>query len=152
MRTVRRMALAIIMFYSLSLLHAQTGASAAEQQLFASVNRTRAAQGLPVLKWDEALATAARRHAGLMAQRAAAEHVFLGEPSLPSRVTRAGAHFVTLAENVVLGSGVPAIQAEFLRSPNHRANILDPDMDSCGVGVVERGGQFFATEDFSKAK
>jgi len=25
-------------------------------------------------------------------------------------------------------------------------------MDSIGVGVVERGGQLFAVEDFSKAK
>jgi uncharacterized protein YkwD len=39
-----------------------------------------------------------------------------------------------------------------LRSPNHRANILDSDMDSIGVGVADRGGQLFAVEDFSKAK
>jgi uncharacterized protein YkwD len=39
-----------------------------------------------------------------------------------------------------------------MKSPPHRANILDKDMDSIGVGVVERGGQLFAVEDFSQAR
>jgi len=90
---------------------------------------------------DDALAAAARRHGGLMAQRGAAEHGFAGEPSLASRVTQAGGHFVWLSENVVQGPAVETIQAEFLKSPNHRANMLDSDMDSIGVGVVERGGK-----------
>jgi hypothetical protein len=30
--------------------------------------------------------------------------------------------------------------------------MMDSDMDSIGVGIVERGGQLFAVEDFSKAK
>ena len=34
-----------------------------EQQLFQAINRERAAQGLPPLKWDDALANAARQHA-----------------------------------------------------------------------------------------
>jgi uncharacterized protein YkwD len=39
-----------------------------------------------------------------------------------------------------------------MESPLHRANILDTDMDSAGVGVAERNGQLYAVEDFSKAK
>ena len=131
---------------------AQSGASASELQLFASVNRARRAQGLPALRWNDALAAAARRHAGIMAQRGSAQHAFAGEPTLASRVTQAGARFVWLSENVIQGSGVAAVQAEFLNSPNHRANMLDADMDSIGIGIVERGGQLFAVEDFSKAK
>jgi uncharacterized protein YkwD len=64
----------------LSAAQAQTGGSA-EQELFASVNRARRAQGVPALKWNEALAVAARRHAALMAQHGAAEHGFPGEPA-----------------------------------------------------------------------
>ncbi len=37
-------------------------------------------------------------------------------------------------------------------SPAHRANVLDRDMDSIGIGVVERHGQFFAVEDLSQAR
>jgi hypothetical protein len=43
-------------------------------------------------------------------------------------------------------------EAEFLKSVRDRANMLDTDMDSIGVGVVERDGQLFAVENFSKAK
>ncbi|MGA7930994.1 MAG: CAP domain-containing protein [Candidatus Sulfotelmatobacter sp.] len=149
---IRLAALGMVAVSAILAAQAQTSASAAEQQLVAGVNRARRAQGLPGLRWDEALATAARRHAGLMAQHGAAEHGFAGEPSLASRVTQAGAHFVWLAENVIQGPGVEVIQEEFLKSANHRANILDSDMNSIGVGVVERGGQLFAVEDFSKAK
>jgi uncharacterized protein YkwD len=153
MRTVIRMAGLVILALSFFLpAQAQTGASLAERQLFVSVNRARQDQGLPALKWDEALALAARRHAGMMAQHGAAEHVFAGEPSIPSRATKAGAHFVSISENVAMGSDIGLIEAEFLKSPNHRANILDTDIDSIGVGVILRAGQLFAVEDFSKAK
>jgi uncharacterized protein YkwD len=87
-----------------------------------------------------------------MAQRGSAEHGFAGEPGLASRVTQAGVRFVSLSENVAQGPGPEAIQTEFLNSSNHRANILDSDMDSVGIGVVERRGQLFAVEDFSKVK
>lgn len=158
MRIMARLVAVVIVGVAVILAaQAQTRASAAEQvaaeqELFASVNRARRAQGLPALKWNEPLATAGRRHAEMMAQRGLAEHGFAGEPGLASRVTQAGGHFVWLSENVAQGPGVEAIQAEFLKSPNHRANMLDSDMDSIGVGVVERGGQLFAVEDFSKAK
>jgi uncharacterized protein YkwD len=152
MRIVIR--LAVLVMAASVILAAQTlpGASAAEQQLFASVNQTRKAQGLPDLKWNETLAVAARRHAGLMAQHGSAEHGYAGEPTLASRVTKAGGHFVWLAENVIQGTSAEGIQEGFLKSANHRANMVDSDMDSIGVGVVERNGQLFAVEDFSKAK
>lgn len=149
---IRAAVFAMTLLSALAAMQAQTAVNAAERQLLLSVNRARRAQGLPELKWNEALTVAARRHAGLMAQHAAAEHGFAGEPSLATRATQAGARYVWLAENVAQGPGVDAIDAEFLKSPKHRANILDSDMDSIGVGVVERGGQLFAVEDFSKAK
>jgi uncharacterized protein YkwD len=149
---IKLAALVVVGVSVLLMARAQTSASTAEQQLFAGVNRARKAQGLPGLKWSEALATAARRHAALMAQHGSAEHGYTGEPSLASRVTQAGAHFVWVAENVIQGAGAEGIQEEFLKSANHRANILDSGMDSIGVGVVERGGRLFAVEDFSKAK
>jgi uncharacterized protein YkwD len=145
-------AVMMVGFCAVLTAQAPTGASAAEQELFSGANRARKAQGLPGLKWNEALATAARRHAGVMAQHGSAEHGFAGEPSLASRATQAGAHFIYLSENVIQGASAEGIQEEFLKSAKHRANMLDSDMDSMGVGVVERGGQLFAVEDFSKAK
>jgi uncharacterized protein YkwD len=152
MRVVIALAAFLMVEASPTVMAQATGASAAEQQLFAEANRARKAEGLAELKWDEALAAAARRHAGVMAQHGSAEHGFAGEPNLASRASKAGARFVYLAENVIKSTSAQDIQAEFLKSSRHRANMLDADMDSIGVGVVERGGQVFAVESFSKAK
>jgi len=153
MRIIIRIVACLVVSLSAALAaQVQGNAHAAELQLLASVNRAREAQGLPGLRWNDALAVAARRHAGLMAQHGAAEHGFAGEPGLAARATQAGAHFVSLSENVAQGPAVETIHAEFLGSPNHRANMLDSDMDSIGIGIVERNGQLFAVEDFSKAK
>jgi uncharacterized protein YkwD len=123
-----------------------------ERELFASVNQARRAQGLASLRWDESLATAARRHAEVMAEHGSAQHGFEGEPSLSARVKQAGVRFSWLSENVIQGPSPEFIHAQFMKSPPHRANILDRDMDSIGVGVVEQGGQLFAVEDFSQAR
>src|SRR5229473_5891560 len=48
--------------------------SAEEQFFFDSANRERVAQQLQPLKWDNALAEAARRHALLMAEQADLSH------------------------------------------------------------------------------
>src|SRR5271167_103313 len=81
----------------------QTTVMGAERELFASVNEARRAEGLPALRWNEALATAARRHAEIMADHGTAQHGFDGEPSLSARVKLAGVHFSWLSENVTQG-------------------------------------------------
>lgn len=124
----------------------------AERELLASVNQARRNQGLPPLRWDESLASAARRHAVIMAEHGTAQHGFQGEPSLSERVKQVGARFTWLSENVTQGPTADFIHTQFMKSPPHRANILDRDMDSIGVGVVEQGGQLFAVEDFSQAR
>jgi uncharacterized protein YkwD len=124
----------------------------AERELFGAVNQARRTQGLPVLRWDESLAEAARRHAAVMAEHQEAQHQFEGEPSLSVRVKRAGVHFSWLSENVAQGPSTEFINSQFLSSPKHRANILDTDMNSAGIGVVERDGQLFAVEDFAQVR
>lgn len=112
-------------------------------------NRDRAARGLPPLKWSEALAEAAHQHAVRMAQQNALSHQFPGEPALADRASRAGARFSSLAENVALGPSAESIHQQWMYSPPHRANLLDPDLDSVGIAVEDRDGTLFAVEDFS---
>ncbi len=38
-----------------------------------------------------------------------------------------------------------------MKSPGHRANLLDTQVDSVGIRVLGRGGQLYAVEDFSRA-
>ena len=130
----------------------QSEAVRAEKQLFAAVNEARRNRGMPPLRWNDALAAAARRHATVMAKHGAAQHGFEGEPGLSARVKQTGAHFSWLSENVTQGPGARSIHTQFMESSKHRANILDADMNSIGIGVVEHAGQLFAVEDFADVR
>jgi Cysteine-rich secretory protein family len=123
---------------------------APERVLFDLANQARSAAGLPPLKWNGALASAARRHASRMAERNTLSHQLPGEPGLPDRAARAGARFSTLAENVAEGPSPESIHEQWMKSAHHRENLLDPQLDSAGIAVAERNGVLFAVEDFSR--
>jgi hypothetical protein len=73
---------------------AQEYGSRPERELFADTNRERQAQGLPTLRWNAALAEAARQHVQMMAERQTISHQFPGEASLPARCSKAGVSFM----------------------------------------------------------
>ena len=150
---IRKCVVGLLMLAGLSVASwGQKGSGAAEHSLYEAVNHERKAHGLRTLKWDHGLAVAARKHAQEMARRRAVEHRFPDEPSLPSRATKTGARFISISENVVQAASAKLAHSEFMHSPNHKANILDRDVDSIGIGVAEHGGQLFVVQDFSKAK
>ena len=58
-----------------------------------------------------------------------------------------------IAENVVRIVGykhnADAMVKEWMKSSNHKNNILNKDFDSTGIGVVyESGGYYYATQVF----
>jgi hypothetical protein len=119
------------------------------QILFESANRERAANGLDLLKWDPTLAAAALQHAQRMASQNTLSHQLPGEPDMLARAKQAGAHFSSLAENVAEGPNAENIHQQWMHSPPHRANLLDPQLNSIGIATAEHGGTLFAVEDFS---
>src|SRR6202140_4470501 len=119
------------------------------QSLFGSANHERVAHGLAPLKWSATLAGAARHHALRMAARNTLSHQLPGEPGMAGRASQAGARFSSLAENVAEGPSTESIHQQWMNSPTHRANLLDPQLDSVGIAVAERNGVLFAVEDFS---
>ena len=129
----------------------KAGPSSGEQAIFDAANRERAAHKLPPLKWNARLASAARGHAQKMAQAGTLSHEFPGEAGMGMRIRMAGVHFSSVAENVAQGPSAAALHQLWMNSPPHRANILDPELDSLGVAIVERGGQLFAVQDFALA-
>src|SRR5216684_5557845 len=82
--------------------------SAEEQFFFDSANRERVAQQLQPLKWDNALAEAARQHALVMAEQANLSHQLPGELPLDQRAGQAGARFSQVGENIAIGRQAPA--------------------------------------------
>lgn len=118
-------------------------------QIFQDTNQARTRHGLPPLTWSPSLAAAAQAHLSVMIHRPDLSHDYSGEPPLPARAAQAGAHFETIAENIAMGYSVPAIQNEWMHSPPHRANILNPRLNAVGVAIVKRRGNFYAVVDFA---
>jgi hypothetical protein len=121
----------------------------AAQSLFESANHERLAHGLDPLKWSATLAKAAQQHALRMAAQNTLSHQLPGEPGMAARASQAGARFSSLAENVAEGPSAESIHEQWMNLPPHRANLLDPQLDSVGIAVADRNGVLFAAEDFS---
>jgi hypothetical protein len=122
----------------------------AEAQILAELNQSRAEAGAPALKLDAKLTDAARHHSLLLANRHVLSHQFPNEPALSTRLRNAGAIFTTAAENVGMNTELSDVNAMFLRSPGHRINMLNPDYDAVGIGVVHQGAAYWITEDFAR--
>ncbi len=122
-----------------------------EKNLFDHVNESRVLAGLSALHWDSKLATAAREHCALLVQHDALSHQFSGEPGLQERLNSAGAEFSVAAENVALAPTPDEIHYEWMHSPPHRANILDPQLNAIGIAAMPGKRGLYAVQDFSHA-
>jgi uncharacterized protein YkwD len=110
-------------------------------------NRRREAHGLDPLQPSACPARFAQRHSARMAERAGLFHA-----DVSALRERCSARAV--AENVAYHSsarvGARSIVKAWMRSPVHRANILDPGLTHLGVGVAQHtgSGAWYATQDF----
>lgn len=121
------------------------------EQLFALANLARMHAGVGPLKWDPALADAARQHCLRMAEEGPIAHRYGGEPSLTERAAASGAHFSLIEENVAVGPSADSIHDQWMHSPPHRANMLNPNVDRIGTAIVAARGTLYAVADFSAA-
>jgi hypothetical protein len=150
------LALCAPLFVLQSSANAQTyaeGASVqtAAEQLFALANQARAQTGAGRLRWDPALAAAALNHCQRMAAEGPIAHRYNGELDLAPRAGQAGAHFSLIEENVAVGPSANVIHHEWMESPGHRTNLLNPQVDRVGVAVVASRGVLYAVADYSRS-
>ncbi len=123
-----------------------------ERELLRLANEARAARGLPPLERDPRLDAIARAHSEDMRDHGFVAHTSPTTGSPADRVAHAGLRSGLVLENVGRDYGALAIQRGFEGSPGHRANLVNPDVNAVGIGVVvdERDGRraFLATEVF----
>ena len=150
-RMMRRFWVLVAMVGSGLSAWAQAPRTVSEQYLFQSANAERAQRGLQPLRWDVSLYKAAGNHAREMAQRQSISHQYAGEAELTERGKMAGARFSTIAENVAMAPTAVTIHTAWMNSPHHRENLLDPDVDSVGISVLQRNGELYAVEDFDRS-
>ncbi|AEV88179.1 hypothetical protein ACWT_7169 [Actinoplanes sp. SE50] len=112
-------------------------------------NAQRTAHGCAALKVDARLITAARGHSAYMAQGGAFSHTGKGGSDFVAREKAAG-YPKPSAENIAWGyrSGKDVVAA-WMKSPGHRANILNCQSKTVGVGAIySKGGAPYFTQDF----
>jgi len=137
---------ALVTAASLTLLLAPSptvdAASSAENKMRQLINGERTERGKKALAMNEVLVGIARRHSKEMAEDGKIYH----NPHLSSavRFTNPSAW----GENVGMGVSVPRLHDLFMASPPHRKNILKPDFDRIGVGLVQEDGVLYVTVVF----
>jgi uncharacterized protein YkwD len=138
--TAFALVLAVLVTGAVTAPSANAAATNAEDVFTARINQARAAQGLPRLATRPHLVAVARDWAARMAGQSKLYH----NPRLTSDVD----NWRWVGENVGYGPDAPTIHVAFMRSPGHRANILDRDYSEVGVGAVVRNGRLWVAEVF----
>jgi uncharacterized protein YkwD len=111
-------------------------ADEAERQVFALINQARATADLPALTFDPALAVVARAHSSDMLANEYIAHISPKTGTPADRVAKAGIHVRRLAENIGTSGSPDELHHSLMRSPGHRAAILDPNVTRVGVGIA----------------
>lgn len=111
-----------------------------EGEAFGAVNAARDAHGLPALGWSDGAYDKAVAWSKHMADQGQLSHSTLSD-GVPGGWRRLG-------ENVAYAGSVSAAMHALESSPQHLANILNPEFTSVAIGVVERDGRYWVTEVF----
>jgi uncharacterized protein YkwD len=127
--------------------------SSAEISLLRAVNTTRTAYGLRPVTLDATLTRAARAHSVEMLRGG-----YFAHGNLHGRMVAFHVRGPFVGENLAWGNGTYASPAtvisEWLRSPEHRANLLRPGFTRIGIGTTQgtflgTGGATVMTADFA---
>jgi uncharacterized protein YkwD len=119
---------------------AQADTVSDEAALVAKINDLRAGTGLPALQVNENLVAKARAWSAEMASAGRIWH-----STLSDGITE---DWKKLGENVGMGESVDRLHAEFVASPHHYENLVDPAFGHVGIGVVRNGDTIYVSEVF----
>ena len=103
----------------------------------AMITAYRKKSGLGAVTIDPTLSAIAAKHAKVMASQDKLAHVLPGEGSFEARLVSGGYDAAYAAENV--GAGYHDLDEAFAgwkKSPPHRANLLNREVDRIGIAVA----------------
>ena len=125
-----------------------SGLASIEELAVRLTNAQRAQHGCSALRVDSRLRTAARGHSKDMHVRHYFEHDSLDGTSPWDRIKATG-YTSPGAENIAMGyATAQAVVDGWMKSPGHRANILNCSLKAVGIGAeYGRGGPWW-TQDF----
>ena len=113
------------------------------------INADRAAAGFAPLAPDARLDAVADAHAQDMAAHRFFSHTSPSTGAPADRAAAAGIPFRLLAENIALNQSVRAAHEALMRSPGHRANLLNAGLRRVGLGLVQGPDGVYVTQLFA---
>jgi uncharacterized protein YkwD len=147
-RTPRRhrFAAGIALALTLATVLVLSGAASASLRgrMLTLTNRSRRAHGLHALRMDRPLARDAKHHSVRMARRGSLFHS--GDVAHYLRHRRWSRWGENVGETQTVN--LRSLQRAFMRSPDHRYNILNRSYHRVGIGVERRDGRVWVTLDF----
>lgn len=107
------------------------------------------------LHWDARLAKAAMKHSLDMAAHGHVSHVGSQGDSPLDRLAQAGVAWRAMGENLAKNFSAAKAEAALMdeprSEPNHRRNILNPEYNYAGVGIVRgKDGMIYVTQEFAE--
>lgn len=124
--------------------------------MLAQVNAVRAAAGVPPVKMCAALGRAAQGYASLMASQDYYAHVGPDGTEPWDRMRGQGYRWRSVGENIAAGQrDVGGVMADWIASPDHYANLVNPAFRHVGFGhAVGEGTQFgnYWVQDFGRGR
>ena len=142
-------------------IEADVNTTEVERQIHAEINAERRVRGLDPLAYRDGTAARAREHTAWMTQAGELSHSNLRHQY---RCTPAGENvaYTYVAQDIVTEDGravnhhgnessiAEGIVSQWLRSPPHRENLLDPRFSGEGIGVAtndtDEGTRVYATQ------
>ena len=109
------------------------------------MNADRAANGLAPLSWSDQLGGIAQNWAGVIAQNGSLTHQDMNAMAARTGFSKTGENLLYApADYIAL-----QMEASWMNSPGHRANILDPAFSVAGVGLATAAdGSIWVAVDF----
>ena len=120
----------------------------AENEMLLLINQERKNKGITELKMDDKLRSLARDHAKDMFSRGYFSH-YTAEGLGPfERMKKAEIIYLYAGENLALAPDVSKAHQGLMESEGHRRNILNPNFNHIGLGVIDGDiyGKMFAQE------
>ncbi|MCX6811922.1 MAG: CvpA family protein [Candidatus Berkelbacteria bacterium] len=119
-----------------------------ENEMLSLINQERRARDISEVKMDDHLRDLAREHSKDMFERGYFSHYTPEGLSPFDRLRNAGIIYVYAGENLALAPDVSKAEQGLMDSEGHRENILNPNFNKVGIGIVDAGiyGRMFTQE------
>ncbi len=122
--------------------------NSARQELLNLINKSRMDHGLSSVAISSEINTVAQNHSQDMADNNYFSHINLQGQTPEDRRIEAGVK-TPIGENLAKDTSVITAHYGLMRSASHRQNLLTPEWTRVGLGIAQKNGQLFVTQNFS---